>query len=80
MVNTLFDSYLQDGSKLYIFLELVSQGSLMHLYQRIQLMDSIVAAYTRQILSGLKYLHDQNVIHRYSNESIMLLIINCTSE
>ncbi|CAK9327736.1 unnamed protein product [Citrullus colocynthis] len=53
-----------DGSKLYIFLELVSQGSLMSLYQRTILMDSIVSAYTRQILSGLKYLHERNVVHR----------------
>ncbi|XP_022958034.1 mitogen-activated protein kinase kinase kinase 1-like [Cucurbita moschata] len=53
-----------DGSKLYIFLELVSQGSLMSLYQRVVLTDSIVSAYTRQILCGLKYLHEQNVVHR----------------
>ncbi|XP_031098100.1 mitogen-activated protein kinase kinase kinase 1-like [Ipomoea triloba] len=54
----------KDGSKLYIFLELVSQGSLMKLYQKYKLQDSQVSAYTRQILHGLKYLHNQNVIHR----------------
>ena len=55
---------LQDESKLYIFIELVTKGSLRSLYQRYTLRDSQVAAYTRQILHGLKYLHDQNVVHR----------------
>ncbi|WCJ44579.1 Mitogen-activated protein kinase kinase kinase 1 [Euphorbia peplus] len=53
-----------DESKLYIFLQLVTKGSLMSLYQRYHLRDSQVSAYTRQILHGLKYLHDRNVIHR----------------
>ncbi|XP_074273263.1 mitogen-activated protein kinase kinase kinase 1-like [Silene latifolia] len=51
-------------SKLYIFLELVTQGSLASLYQKYHLRDSHVSAYTRQILMGLKYLHDRNVVHR----------------
>ncbi|XLR47684.1 hypothetical protein S83_032344, partial [Arachis hypogaea] len=53
-----------DDSKLYIFLELVTKGSLASLYHRYTLRDSQVSAYTRQILHGLKYLHDRNVIHR----------------
>ncbi|XP_039113770.1 LOW QUALITY PROTEIN: mitogen-activated protein kinase kinase kinase 1-like [Dioscorea cayenensis subsp. rotundata] len=54
----------KEEAKLYIFLELVSQGSLASLYERYHLPDSQVSAYTRQILSGLKYLHDRNVVHR----------------
>ncbi|KAK7331643.1 hypothetical protein VNO80_28380 [Phaseolus coccineus] len=54
----------KDNDKLYIFLELVTNGSLANLYKKYRLMDSQVSAYTRQILSGLKYLHDLNVIHR----------------
>lgn len=54
----------KNDSKLYIFLELVTQGSLLKLYQKYHLRDSQVSAYTRQILHGLKYLHDQNVVHR----------------
>lgn len=60
-------SYMQDESKLYIFLELVTQGSLANLYQKYDLRDSQVSAYTRQILNGLKYLHDRNVVHRWYN-------------
>ncbi|XP_070037472.1 mitogen-activated protein kinase kinase kinase 1-like isoform X2 [Nicotiana tomentosiformis] len=54
----------KDDSKLYIFLELVTQGSLLSLYQKYHLRDSQVSVYTRQILHGLKYLHDRNVVHR----------------
>lgn len=54
----------QESDKLYIFLELVTQGSLASLYQKYHLIDSQVRAYTRQILTGLKYLHDRNVMHR----------------
>ncbi|KAJ6762347.1 MAP KINASE KINASE KINASE SSK2-RELATED-RELATED, partial [Salix koriyanagi] len=54
----------KDESKLYIFLELVTQGSLQKLYQTYNLQDSQVSPYTRQILHGLKYLHDQKVVHR----------------
>uniref|UniRef100_A0A0D9VLI9 mitogen-activated protein kinase kinase kinase n=1 Tax=Leersia perrieri TaxID=77586 RepID=A0A0D9VLI9_9ORYZ len=54
----------KEGGKLYIFLELVTQGSLAALYQRYHLQDSQVSAYTRQILKGLNYLHQRNVLHR----------------
>ncbi|XP_071725625.1 mitogen-activated protein kinase kinase kinase 1-like [Rutidosis leptorrhynchoides] len=54
----------KDDGKLYIFLELVTKGSLAKLYQKYDLRDSQVSAYTRQILSGLKYLHDRKVVHR----------------
>ncbi|PWA58745.1 Protein kinase, ATP binding site-containing protein [Artemisia annua] len=54
----------KDDGKLYIFLELVPKGSLASLYQKYHLRDSQVSTYTRQILSGLCYLHDRNVVHR----------------
>ncbi|KAK9066818.1 hypothetical protein SSX86_014141 [Deinandra increscens subsp. villosa] len=54
----------KDESKLYIFLELVTKGSLLSLYQRYHLQDCQVSSYTRQILHGLKYLHDRGVVHR----------------
>ncbi|KDP35194.1 hypothetical protein JCGZ_09353 [Jatropha curcas] len=51
-------------STLYVFLELVSKGSLENLYKKFSLEDSQVSRYTRHILQGLKYLHDKNIIHR----------------
>ncbi|XP_056164500.1 mitogen-activated protein kinase kinase kinase 1-like isoform X2 [Syzygium oleosum] len=54
----------KDDSNLYIFLELMTKGSLANLNQTYHLGDSQVSSYTGQILSGLKYLHDRNVVHR----------------
>ncbi|KAJ0242349.1 Protein kinase domain-containing protein [Hirschfeldia incana] len=54
----------KNWSNFYIFLELVTQGSLLKLYQRNQLSNSVVSTYTRQILDGLKYLHGEGFIHR----------------
>ncbi|XP_039172717.1 mitogen-activated protein kinase kinase kinase 9-like isoform X2 [Eucalyptus grandis] len=54
----------QDKKKLYVFLELMSKGSLSTLYRKRPLTESQVSAYTKQILEGLKYLHVQKVIHR----------------
>jgi mitogen-activated protein kinase kinase kinase 1 len=54
----------KDGSNLYIFLELVTQGSLLELYRRYQIRDSLISLYTKQILDGLKYLHHKGFIHR----------------
>ncbi|KAF3524330.1 hypothetical protein F2Q69_00047008 [Brassica cretica] len=54
----------KDWSILYIFLELVTQGSLLQLYQRYPLRNSVASTYTRQILDGLKYLHGEGFIHQ----------------
>ncbi|PKA59523.1 Mitogen-activated protein kinase kinase kinase 1 [Apostasia shenzhenica] len=54
----------KEEAKLFILLELVTQGSLAHLYQKYHLRDTQVSAYTRQILKGLNYLHERNVVHR----------------
>ncbi|XP_052298398.1 auxin response factor 1-like isoform X6 [Citrus sinensis] len=54
----------KDENRLYIFLELVTKGSLANLYQKYHLSDSQVSSYTRQILNGLVYLHERNVVHR----------------
>ncbi|KAK4758319.1 hypothetical protein SAY87_019620 [Trapa incisa] len=53
----------KDDSNLYIFIEIM-KDSLAKLYSKCDLKDSQISVYTRQILQGLKYLHDQNVVHR----------------
>ncbi|KAL9343043.1 hypothetical protein Peur_063474 [Populus x canadensis] len=54
----------RDEEKLYMFLELVSHGTLEQAYKTCPFKESQVSHYTRQILQGLKYLHGCNVIHR----------------
>ncbi|KAK4755888.1 hypothetical protein SAY87_009645 [Trapa incisa] len=66
----------KDNSNLYIFLELVTKGSLAKLYETYHLRDSQVSSYTRQILSGLKYLHERNVIHRDIKCANILVDVN----
>ncbi|KAG8097896.1 hypothetical protein GUJ93_ZPchr0013g36683 [Zizania palustris] len=66
----------KEESKLYIFIELVTQGSLSSLYQKYKLQDSQVSAYTRQILNGLVYLHERNVVHRDIKCANILVDVN----
>ncbi|CAA6664924.1 unnamed protein product [Spirodela intermedia] len=54
----------KEEATLYIFLEYVTLGSLSSLYQKYELRDPQVSAYTRQILHGLRYLHYRDIIHR----------------
>ncbi|KAF2294009.1 hypothetical protein GH714_006342 [Hevea brasiliensis] len=54
----------EDESKVNIFLELVSTGSLRKVYKSFELEESQVSHYTKQILEGLKYLHERKVVHR----------------
>lgn len=59
---------VQVGSSLYIYLELVSGGSIYKLLREIgdgKLPEPVVRRYTRQILLGLEYLHGKNTVHRY---------------
>ncbi|XP_024162277.1 mitogen-activated protein kinase kinase kinase 3 isoform X5 [Rosa chinensis] len=49
---------------LYVCMEHAPNGSIRQLYQRSCLSYSRVSKYTKEILLGLKYLHDHNVVHR----------------
>ncbi|XP_059661807.1 mitogen-activated protein kinase kinase kinase YODA-like isoform X2 [Cornus florida] len=51
--------------KLYIYLEYVSGGSIYKILQDYgQLGEIAIRSYTKQILSGLAYLHAKNTLHR----------------
>ena len=50
---------------LHIVLEYMENGSLRDLVKKYgNLSETLVANYTTQILQGLRYLHDQGVLHR----------------
>jgi serine/threonine protein kinase len=51
--------------KLYIYMEKISGGSLKSLLSNYgPLPEAVVQTYTRQILHGLVYLHDNGIVHR----------------
>lgn len=53
------------GDKLYIYLEYVSGGSIHKILREYgPLGESAIRSYTKQILSGLAYLHLKNTVHR----------------
>lgn len=59
-----YDSNVAEGH-LYIFLEYVPGGSISSLLSKYRFFDEpLVKYYTRQILSGLQYLHSCNILHR----------------
>jgi len=56
---------LREGASLFIFLEYVPGGSIASLLMRFgPLEEAVIKIYTRQILSGLAYLHAQRTVHR----------------
>ncbi|XP_033883972.2 serine/threonine-protein kinase PLK3-like [Acipenser ruthenus] len=60
-----FSHHFEDSDNIYIFLELCSRKSLAHIWKaRHTLTDPEVRYYLRQIISGLKYLHNRGILHR----------------
>ncbi|RVE61681.1 hypothetical protein OJAV_G00174880 [Oryzias javanicus] len=60
-----FSHYFEDQENIYIFLELCSRKSLAHIWKaRHTLTEPEVRYYLRQIISGLKYLHNRGILHR----------------
>lgn len=58
---------MQVDGTLSVYLEYVSGGSIYKLLQEYgPFKEPVIQSYTRQILSGLAYLHGRNTIHRYT--------------
>ncbi|EFC47949.1 NPK1-related protein kinase [Naegleria gruberi] len=65
IVRYLGAEFNRKRTRLFIYIELVDGGSLSEILKNVGKLDeSVVRQYTRQILFGLKYLHDKNIIHR----------------
>jgi serine/threonine protein kinase len=57
---------LQGEETLSVYLEYVSGGSIHKLLQEYgAFKEPVIQNYTRQIVSGLSYLHARNTVHRY---------------
>lgn len=61
-----YHGFVKTSTSLNVFLEYCAGGSLRQLYKRLNsgLPDHQIVSYTRLILNGLNYLHDQGVVHR----------------
>nr|XP_023672273.1 serine/threonine-protein kinase PLK3-like [Paramormyrops kingsleyae] len=60
-----FSHYTEDENFMYIFMELCSRGSMLDIVQeRESLTNAEVRYYMRQLISALKYMHDEGLVHR----------------
>lgn len=60
----------QVEESLSVYLEYVSGGSIHKLLQEYgSFKEPVIQNYTRQIVSGLAYLHGRNTVHRYFDYS-----------
>ncbi|KAJ8287200.1 hypothetical protein GJAV_G00048830 [Gymnothorax javanicus] len=78
----IFFHHFEDKDNIYILLEYCSRRSLAHILKaRKVLTEAEVRYYLRQIVSGIKYLHEQEILHRdlklgnfFINESMELKV------
>jgi polo-like kinase 1 len=60
-----FENYFEDADNIYILLEMCHNHTLNELLKRRKRLQEIeVKYYIKQILEGVKYLHDHKIIHR----------------
>jgi serine/threonine protein kinase len=74
----------QGEETLSVYLEYVSGGSIHKLLQEYgAFKEPVIQNYTRQIVSGLAYLHGRNTVHRYlgincNHGSLVVCSRNCS--
>lgn len=67
-----YDAFYHDGSVSFL-LEYMNAGTLENLYQKVELSEESLMEISYQILQGLKYLHEKDILHRDLKPSNILL-------
>lgn len=71
IVQYLGYDYDEEEGHIHIFLEYVPGGSILSaLNKNGRFEEVLVRFFTRQILLGLEYLHDRNIMHRVSTDGL----------
>ncbi|CAD8043182.1 unnamed protein product [Paramecium primaurelia] len=73
IIKYYFTEISSDFTQLDIALEYISQGSLKRVLSKIDLEESNIRIYSKQILEGIQYLHKKNIIHRNIKTSTILV-------
>lgn len=70
-------NYFEDNKKYYLIMEYCCQGNLYQNLKKINFFsEEHIKRYVKQICSGVKYLHDNNILHRDLKLENLLIDIN----
>jgi serine/threonine protein kinase len=65
---------IQTDLHFFFVMEYIENGSLTEVLKRFGLFpEPLVSLYTKQVLSGLEYLHSNNIVHRGMYLSLLLI-------
>ncbi|CAD8053491.1 unnamed protein product [Paramecium sonneborni] len=73
IIEFYFTEISSDFTYVDIALEYISQGSLRRVLSKIDLEETNIKIYSKQILEGINYLHKKNIIHRNIKSSNILV-------